>query len=235
MKKHLAGIMVAMLVIAAAWRIALLPGPGQRAFAQPQESTAVKADPTPTPQPTPAFALVRVHKKSVSETGVISVNWGQPYLCKDVQYVRGNASIRMILVTEGTLCDQPNGIPDKSKLTASGRIIVRKDNLADFDGQFRIIDPTGVVIVSGAMHLFHKIGTHHAPLGPNNSGCEACNPERHMEGWLTGTRSNTRPAERFNALITASAGLPTVVAGQSSSGPIVAASLDGDFIPVCAQ
>ncbi len=145
--------------------------------------------------------LWQVHKKF---EGARRVELQHPYRCDTGMTQCGRLRLQLKFVSAGPPCDQDPGlIPDSSILRASGVVIRRVDGLADFVARFAIISPRRVVLFRGAMELLDRIGTHHAPFGP-----EPCNPQSHVEGWLVGQGGPTLPNHTLRLLFVARGHLP---------------------------
>jgi hypothetical protein len=156
----------------------------------------------PWPSATAQCCIWQIHKKAEGER---FLDLGAPYGCDTGEVSRGVARLRVKLASAGAPCDQdPLPIPDGSRLEARGSVVRRVDGLTDFTGRFTIVAPTGQVLFRGAIELFDRIGTHHAPFGT-----EPCNPQSHVEGWLVGAGNATVfPNHMLRALFVARGEMP---------------------------
>jgi len=127
--------------------------------------------------------------------------------------------IELKLTSAGPVCDQNDIVPNGSVLSATGPIIRRNDQFADFMGEFTITSPAGVVLFKGTMETLDRVGSHHLFFN-----CEACNPRSHFEGYLVGQGVQT-PSYTIRALIVARGTVPA----PGGSGA-VAGSLSGTFM-----
>jgi hypothetical protein len=111
--------------------------------------------------------------------GTRQVAYTAPYNCDTGTTMQGTLRLRVTLITGNGACDQSAGfIPNNSVLEARGRVISRTDGFGDFNGDFTITNPAGVVLFSGCIETLDRVGTHRS--------CENCNPTSHYEGWMTG-------------------------------------------------
>jgi hypothetical protein len=172
----------------------------------------------PTLPPVGPSCLWQLHKQAEGERRTALP---APHPCDTGPVQQGTGTIRLKLVTAGPPCDQDPGlIPNGCVLEARGILLRRADGMADFTGRFVITSPAGVAMFRGAIELMDRIGTHHAPFGP-----EPCNPESHIEGWLVGLGGPTLPNHCLRALF--------VARGQLGQGPgpfAVLGSLDGVLV-----
>jgi hypothetical protein len=177
----------------------------------PQQTFTVQA-------PAANCCLWQIHKRARGER---AISFGAAYGCDTGRITPGLTKIQLRLTSEGAPCDQSLLIPNNSLLEATGWTDRRTtDNFAYFGGKFTIKNPAGVVLFEGAMEAMDRIGTHHPPFG-----AEACNPQAHLEGWLTGRGSSLLPNHSLRAFIVAGASLPAGAAAAPMS-----ASIDGTLI-----
>ncbi len=110
-------------------------------------------------------------------------------------------------------CDEsiPPFPTNTTVLKANGKVIIRKDGLAHFSGNFEITDllpENEKLLFKGTIEMMSKIGSHQSTLG---NGCaEQCDEDGHLEGWLigTGVRQSTRYSIRAIVVTDISENLP---------------------------
>ena len=89
---------------------------------------------------------------------------------------RGIAIVELTILSGGA-CDQnPQLVPDRSVLRASGDLTSRADGLTHYTGNFTLASPSGTVLFQGNLQMMDRIGTHSGRFGT-----ERCNEEAHLE------------------------------------------------------